>query len=446
LAVFRELKRSASFILRHKIGKNSFTRNRKLTFDKVMTMILKKSNKSLQNSLNDMLLDLNEDSSITNSAYIQARAKLKETAFKEYFDLSVNSFYSDGDFSTFKGFRILAVDGSNVILPNSEDIKQEFNPTIAKCQIKEYQKEVIQARVSCLYDVINHIVIDASINNKVNSKDNNLKAYGERALAFKHLEYCTKDDLAIFDRGYPSYELFAKYGQKSNFICRIKKTSFKEAKALFNPHSKYKDIIVEITAPKPIKSSLKKSGLPTKMKIRFIQIILDNGTVEVLATNILDHNVLEYNDFKELYAKRWGIESYYDLIKNRLSLENFTGKSLLSIKQDFWATLFLTNFEALLTYELNQELKEKKSDNRYEQKINKAVSFNLIKMKLFDLLYKDIPVDTTLQRLEKLLIQNTILIRPNRKTKPRLDKQRQKSTIANNSINYAKRKKKNVGN
>jgi len=40
----------------------------------------------------------------------------------------------------------------------------------------------------------------------------------------------------------------------------------------------------------------------------------------------------------------------------------------------------------------------------------------------------------------------TLLIRPNRKTKPRLDKQRQKSTIANNSINHAKRKKKNVGN
>jgi len=409
-------------------------------------MILKKSNKSLQNSLNDMLLDLNENDSITNSAYIQARAKLNWTAFREYFDLSVNSFYSDGDFSKFKGFRLLAVDGSIVILPNSLDIKQEFNPTIAKCQVKEYNKEVIQARVSCLYDVVNNIVIDASINNKVNSADNNLKANGERALAYKHLEYCTKEDLVIFDRGYPSYELFAKYDKKSNFICRVKKTSFKSAKALFNPHSEYKDIIVEITAPKAIKSSLKKSNLPTKMKIRFIQVILDNNTVEVLATNVLKHNILEYNDFKELYSKRWGIESYYDLIKNRLSLENFTGKSTLSVKQDFYSTLFLTNFEALLTYELNQELKEKKSDNRYEQKINKAVSFNLIKMQLFDLLYKDTPLDKTLQILEKLLIQNTIVIRPNRKTKPRLDKERQKSTIANNSINHAKRKKKNVGN
>ena len=160
-----------------------------------MTMILKKSNKSLQNSLNDMLLNLEEDDTVTNSAYIQARAKLNWTAFKDYFDLSVNSFYSDGNYSRFKGFRVLAVDGSIVILPNSQDIKQEFNPTIAKCQIKEYSKEVIQARVSCLYDVINNIAIDASINNKTNSKDNNLKAYGERVLAYKHLEYCKKDDL-----------------------------------------------------------------------------------------------------------------------------------------------------------------------------------------------------------------------------------------------------------
>ena len=62
------------------------------------------------------------------------------------------------------------------------------------------------------------------------------------------------------------------------------------------------------------------------MKIRFIQVILDNGTVEVLATNILSKERLKTSDFKELYALRWGIEPYFDLIKNRLGLENFTGK------------------------------------------------------------------------------------------------------------------------
>jgi len=65
---------------------------------------------------------------------------------------------------------------------------------------------------------------------------------------------------------------------------------------------------------------------------------------------------------------------------------------------------------------------------------------------VFDLLYLDEPIEDMLQQMEKLFLTNTILIRPNRKSKPRLDKNINKSTIATNSINYLKRKKKNVGN
>ena len=182
------------------------------------------------------------------------------------------------------------------------------------------------------------------------------------------------------------------------------------------------------------------------MKIRFVQVILDNGTVEVLATNVLDNERLKISQFKELYALRWGIETYFDLIKNRLSLENFTGQTALAVKQDFFATIFLTNYEAILTYDINEDLKESTKDNKYIQKVNKAVSLNLIKHKVFDLLYLDEPIEEMLEQMEKLFLTNTIVIRPNRKSKPRLDKDTHKSTIATNSINHLKRKKKNVGN
>lgn len=48
--------------------------------------------------------------------------------------------------------------------------------------------------------------------------------------------------------------------------------------------------------------------------------------------------------------------------------------------------------------------------------------------------------------LEKLFAINPVPIRPDRKPPPRLDKEKQKSTIATNAINFLKRKKKNVGN
>ena len=135
-----------------------------------MGLMIKKSSKSSQNSLNDMTLNGDINYTVTNSAYTQAKAKLNYTAFIEMKDKSVEMFYEDREYNRYKHFRLLAVDGSIVILPNSTDIKQEFNPTIAKCQIEEYAKEVIQARVSTLYDVMNNMALDATIRNKVNQQ------------------------------------------------------------------------------------------------------------------------------------------------------------------------------------------------------------------------------------------------------------------------------------
>jgi hypothetical protein len=393
-----------------------------------------------------MLLNGDVNYTVTNSAYTQARAKLNHTAFIEMTNETLKLFYKDGEYNRYKKFRLLAIDGSITILPNTDDVKKEFNPTPVKCQIKDYQKDVVQSRVSVLYDVMNNLAIDSSINNKKNSDDNDLVAYDERTLALQHLAYCNRDDLVVFDRGYPSYELFVKYNQKSNFLVRLKRTSFVKAKFLFTSHCEKKDVIMEITAPKNIKEKLKKQNLPIKMKIRFVQVILPNGTVEVLATNVLDSNVLQTSDFMELYAMRWGIETYFDILKNRLSLENFTGLTALAVKQDFYATIFLTNYEAILVYDTNLELQEKATDNRYAQQVNKAQSFNAIKHKAFDIFYSNKSLSKQMEELEKLFAINPVLIRPNRIAPQRLDKEKQKSTIATNTINHIKRKKKNVGN
>ena len=41
--VFKDRKREEDFVCKHKIGTNSFTRVRKLGFDRIMTMMIKKS-------------------------------------------------------------------------------------------------------------------------------------------------------------------------------------------------------------------------------------------------------------------------------------------------------------------------------------------------------------------------------------------------------------------
>ena len=179
------------------------------------------------------------------------------------------------------------IEESTINSLGGKKVNDSAPPKGKRYTLEDFKKEVPQARASVLFDVLNTMAVDASLTNKNKSEENDIIAYDERTLALQHLEYCTKEDLVVMDRGYPSYELFVKYNTKTNFLVRLKKTSFAKAKFLFDKHSQKKDVILEINAQKYLKETLRTENLPTKMKVRFVQIILDNGTVEVLATNVL---------------------------------------------------------------------------------------------------------------------------------------------------------------
>lgn len=430
---------SEKFKETHKNKITYFTRDRKLSFVTTINIMLNKSSKSLQNTLNDSkesLLKFSQKAydSVTAGAYTKARAKLNYTAFIELYQLVRNQFYEDGDYHRFKGFRLLAVDGSKVILPNSHNIKEVFTPTIAKNQIPEFSKEVVQARASVLYDVLNNIVIDATLKDKAN---------GERVLAVSHLQHTIKDDLIIFDRGYPSIELFSHIiNSNVDFLIRIRRNSFKQVAFLFDSNCSEDDITLEIKAPKKLTETLLEKHLPIVMKVRFVRVVLDNGEVEVLATSVHDDSLLQTRDFKELYHQRWGIETFFHILKNRLSLENFTGNTALAVQQDFYVTMFLSNYESLLVYDTNIALTHKSRAYKNQQKVNKSISFNTIKQKSFELFYSHQDIDTVLEEMQKLFITTPTAIRPDRPSRKRLDKDKDKSTISTNSANFHKRKKK----
>ena len=85
-----------------------FIRNRKLDFSTVINNII-----CLEaGSLKDELLKLNDYSidTPTASAFVQARNKIKIDAFKSLFD---NFNKKTSKLKTYKGYRLLAVDGSD---------------------------------------------------------------------------------------------------------------------------------------------------------------------------------------------------------------------------------------------------------------------------------------------------------------------------------------------
>ena len=439
---FKEKILSNSFKSENRMNKKDFTRDRKLPFSKVLLTIVRKSVKSIQNVLNETqkhlsnLLD--EDlETISKSAYSQARDKLNYKAFEELANDARDMFYSDDEYKIYKGFRLLAIDGSMVTLPNNDDIKKEFCTTNVINQYKDKSKKIVQARVSVLYDVLNNIVIDGVItSSKISeiaiSRDNHFKKIKE-------------NDLILADRGYPSYEFFSIITQtyNSNFLIRMKRTVYKEIQFLFDKNSLVKDTVVTLKpTTKKLKEEMIQQKLPLEIKVRFIQVILDDGEVEVIGTSVLDSNVLQTKDFKELYFKRWAIETYYEIIKNRLSLENFSGLSALAIKQDFFATIFISNLETIITLCTNEEL-EAKSNNKYKQKTNKSVTFNTVKNYCFELFYSNKDIEVIFEEMSKLFLTSTIAIRPNRHF-DRPTREIGKNVKAIKSANFSKRKKKSV--
>ena len=63
---------------------------------------------------------------VTNGAFTQARAKLNPWAFKRLNEVAVNSFYEGAAYIVWHEMRLLAVDGTRLVLPNHPSVVEEF--------------------------------------------------------------------------------------------------------------------------------------------------------------------------------------------------------------------------------------------------------------------------------------------------------------------------------
>ncbi len=135
---------------------------------------------------------------VTDSAFSQARKKLKSSAFKELNTLQVNHYYNKFETDKWNRYRLLAIDGSTLVLPNSDEIRNYFGTH----KTNEQTKEVPLAHFSQCFDVLNHMTIDAQLGCYKG------KGTGEQEHAIKHLEYIHKGDLVLMDRNYPCFYLF----------------------------------------------------------------------------------------------------------------------------------------------------------------------------------------------------------------------------------------------
>ncbi len=427
ISIIKEKIVNEYFISSHRARPDDFTRNRTLTFQAVFVQIFRKTVKSLQLSLNETFMSGYLPNPVTASAYTQARNKFKHTAFIELNNDIVTLFYSESNtIKKWNNYRCIGVDGSKIILPKSADIVAEFGSVAIKNQTVDSSYSC--AMFECYYDVLNHMAVHSMF------------AHGlsyEVKLATQMLDVATENDLLIFDRAYASYEFLATLiEQGKNYLIRCSNGSFKEVQLLAQDTKNWSKIVT-LKVPGSQKKNIMEKGLPLEIKVRLVSVILSTGEVEILATSIMDESI-ERQEFRWLYGMRWGVETFFSIVKGRLCLENFTGKTPEAVKQDFWSTIFISNLETLMTQGTEDEMNAKLKQGQYKKKVNTAVSFNTIKNMAFELFMDNEDKESTVKKMTLLFKMNSGLDRIGRKAPER------KKTSDLQSCNFQKRVKKHV--
>lgn len=392
------------FILRHKTNPADFTRKRNFSFKSLTLFIISSIQSSIQRELdrffktyNDQLLTAQY---VSQSAFSQARLKIKPGAFVELRDDSVEHFYSSYEIKKWNGFRLIAIDGSEVILPKTDETIHEFGEYTTNFM----KKTVVLARVSKAYDVLNKLSIDARL---VNRK------IGEHTLANQHLEYCSKGDLVLYDRGYPSFDLFRNtLASGSHFCARVAVSNWNVAIKLVE--SGQKEIITEIKPGNELKRKYTKEGIAVEpIKCRFICVELPSGENEVLITSLLDNKKYPYSIFKNLYHLRWDIEESYKKDKHRIQLENFSGKTILAIYQDFYANILLGNLTSIFSTSLDSQIDNKTNKAKHKYQLNITTAIAKVKDTIVLLFTRSNIIDL-FNKLEQMFMSNLLPIRPGR--------------------------------
>jgi hypothetical protein len=96
-------------------------------------------------------------------------------------------------------------------------------------------------------------------------------------------------------------------------------------------------------------------------------------------------NRLETLMFADLYKMRWGIEGKYRELKNRLEIENWGSIKPLTIKQEFFTAVFISNIVAILKNAADKAISPN-YDNKHSYQANRSFLINRIKCKIIFLL------------------------------------------------------------
>jgi hypothetical protein len=398
------------FRCRSKDGrKGVFSRDRKLTISNLIILIINFKS-SIQRELDSFFKTISRSDfkirEATKGAFTQARAKLNPWAFMRLNEVALNTFYEGAEYYTWHGMRTLAVDGTRLVLPNHPSIKKEFGEHQFGPKADSPRSLALG---SMLYDVLNLVTLDAKLAPYVAS---------ERDLLMQHLDMVKQGDLLLLDRGYPCFWLlFLLKAKGIEFCVRLKEDWWLKVKDF--SESEEKERIV--TFPLPKKDHKMLADYPhmqdTIITCRLVKVVLPDGEKEILCTSLLDPEVYAIEEFEGLYHLRWNEEEAYKLLKSRVEVENFSGKTARAVRQDFYAKVLLMSLCAAYAHPIEEKVVEEykaDQDRKFDQKINRTNAISMTQDILIAVFIKK-QFGKALEAFDKIVSATREIVRPDRK-------------------------------
>lgn len=397
-----------------------FARNRKLSFETMIKLLLSMGGNNIYKELLDYFnYDIDTASA---SAFVQQRAKILPKASEYLFKTFTNSFQN---YKTFKGYRLLAADGSKLNIAHNPN---DFDTYIKCGDAKGFNV----LHLNALFDIYNKVYIDACIQPL---RKNNEK------LALNNMIDRTDIDgkvIVIADRGYECYNNFAHIQEKGwKYVIRVKDKQstgmvssfvdipscevFDKQISLKLTRKQTKEVKADPTykfLPKNVNFDYLELKSPNTYLISFrvVRFKISEYSYETIITN-LDEEEFGMDMIKELYHMRWGIETSFRELKYAIGLVNFHSKKVEYIEQEVFSKLTMYNFCEIIT--LNVIITHKQRKHLYQVNFTNAIH---ICMHFFRR-----PDDEYPPNIEALIQKNILPVRKGRKD---LRKIRSKSSVS----------------
>jgi hypothetical protein len=179
------------------------------------------------------------------------------------------------------------------------------------------------------------------------------------------------------------------------------------------------EAVIDLQASYQSKKECDEMGLDAApLRLRLIRVELETGEIEVLITSLIDGQKYSHEIFMDLYHLRWPVEVDYLYMKQRIEVGNFSGKSALSVYQDFHAKVLAKNLTWILASPVQNAIEEQEGEKKHEYQLNMTQAVSKSKDTIFLLFER--PRETLEQLIQKIhtvFMAVTEPIRPGRKFK-----------------------------